>query len=133
MVEERIDNSSSTGRPSTGDMRELYLGLLYPTEDFKVYPLINQIRFVLLSKFTDCIAWTASRYMFEIVGGVFYSIFFLFTGLSGLKFVFCLQIGAESKIIPIYLCSFCNVFFLYFLDQPPDMVLLQTLKSNSSS
>lgn len=39
VVEERI-NSSSTGRPSTGDMRELYLGLLYPTEDFKVYPFI---------------------------------------------------------------------------------------------
>lgn len=39
VVEERINNSAA-GRPSTGDTRELYLGLLYPTEDYKVYPLL---------------------------------------------------------------------------------------------
>lgn len=35
VVEEKI---SSLGKNSS-DLRELYLGLLYPTEDYKVYPL----------------------------------------------------------------------------------------------
>ena len=85
MVEERINNSSSTGRPSTGDMRELYLGLLYPTEDFKVYPLSNQIRFFLLSLIAllvphedVCLRW------YKPLNN------FLFTGLLGLKSVFFL-------------------------------------------
>lgn len=34
VVEEKI---SAVGK-SLGDQRELYLGLLYPTEDYKVYP-----------------------------------------------------------------------------------------------
>lgn len=34
VVEEKI---SAVGK-SVGDQRELYLGLLYPTEDYKVYP-----------------------------------------------------------------------------------------------
>ncbi len=34
VVEEKI---SSVGK-NTSDLRELYLGLLYPTEDYKVYP-----------------------------------------------------------------------------------------------
>lgn len=34
VVEERINNVGKT----VGDLRELYLGLLYPTEDYKVYP-----------------------------------------------------------------------------------------------
>lgn len=34
VVEEKI---SAVGK-SIGDQRELYLGLLYPTEDYKVYP-----------------------------------------------------------------------------------------------
>ena len=36
VVEEKI---SSIGK-NTNDLRELYLGLLYPTEDYKVYPFI---------------------------------------------------------------------------------------------
>lgn len=36
VVEEKI---SAVGK-SLGDQRELYLGLLYPTEDYKVYPLV---------------------------------------------------------------------------------------------
>lgn len=43
VVEEKI---SAVGK-ALGDQRELYLGLLYPTEDYKVYPL-------LLSNFTVC-------------------------------------------------------------------------------
>ncbi len=35
VVEEKI---SSVGK-NTNEARELYLGLLYPTEDYKVYPL----------------------------------------------------------------------------------------------
>ena len=35
VVEEKI----STVRKNANDVRELYLGLLYPTEDYKVYPL----------------------------------------------------------------------------------------------
>ena len=34
VVEERLNSTSR----NTGDMRELYLGQLYPTEDYKVYP-----------------------------------------------------------------------------------------------
>ena len=34
VVEEKV---SSVGK-NTNDLRELYLGLLYPTEDYKVYP-----------------------------------------------------------------------------------------------
>jgi hypothetical protein len=37
VVEEKI----STVGKNSNDMRELYLGLLYPTEDYKVYPLID--------------------------------------------------------------------------------------------
>ena len=37
VVEEKI---SSVGK-NANDLRELYLGLLYPTEDYKVYPLSN--------------------------------------------------------------------------------------------
>lgn len=36
VVEEKI---SSVGK-NTNELRELYLGLLYPTEDYKVYPFI---------------------------------------------------------------------------------------------
>ncbi len=36
VVEEKI---SAVGK-SLGDQRELYLGLLYPTEDYKVYPCV---------------------------------------------------------------------------------------------
>ena len=39
VVEEKI---SSVGK-NTGDIRELYLGLLYPTEDYKVYPFKQMI------------------------------------------------------------------------------------------
>ena len=38
VVEEKI---SSIGK-NTNDLRELYLGLLYPTEDYKVYPFKKQ-------------------------------------------------------------------------------------------
>ena len=34
VVEEKV---SAVGK-NTNDLRELYLGLLYPTEDYKVYP-----------------------------------------------------------------------------------------------
>ncbi len=37
VVEEKI--SSVGGGKGANDVRELYLGLLYPTEDYKVYPL----------------------------------------------------------------------------------------------
>ena len=37
VVEEKI---SSVGK-NTNDLRELYLGLLYPTEDYKVYPFLR--------------------------------------------------------------------------------------------
>lgn len=40
VVEEKI---SSVGK-NVNDLRELYLGLLYPTEDYKVYPYIYQMR-----------------------------------------------------------------------------------------
>ena len=39
VVEEKI---SSIGK-NTNDLRELYLGLLYPTEDYKVYPWTSNI------------------------------------------------------------------------------------------
>ena len=35
VVEEKISSVSK----SSNDLRELYLGLLYPTEDYRVYPL----------------------------------------------------------------------------------------------
>ena len=38
VVEEKI---SSVGK-NINDLRELYLGLLYPTEDYKVYPYLHQ-------------------------------------------------------------------------------------------
>jgi len=46
VVEEKI---SSTGK-NTGDLRELYLGLLYPTEDYKVYGYVTntKIKFVIV-------------------------------------------------------------------------------------
>lgn len=34
MVEEKL----SAANKNANDLRELYLGLLYPTEDYKVYP-----------------------------------------------------------------------------------------------
>jgi len=34
VVEEKISSVAK----STNDLRELYLGLLYPTEDYRVYP-----------------------------------------------------------------------------------------------
>ncbi|KAK3086534.1 hypothetical protein FSP39_019848, partial [Pinctada imbricata] len=37
VVEEKI----STVGKNTNDLRELYLGLLYPTEDYKVYPSLR--------------------------------------------------------------------------------------------
>lgn len=40
VVEEKI---SAVGK-SLGDQRELYLGLLYPTEDYKVYPCLLKIK-----------------------------------------------------------------------------------------
>lgn len=39
VVEEKI---SAVGK-SLGDQRELYLGLLYPTEDYKVYPFTSLV------------------------------------------------------------------------------------------
>ena len=39
VVEEKI---SSVGK-NTNDLRELYLGLLYPTEDYKVYPYAEHL------------------------------------------------------------------------------------------
>ena len=35
-----VDERISAGVKNSGDLRELYLGLLYPTEDYKVYPYI---------------------------------------------------------------------------------------------
>lgn len=50
VVEEKI---SAVGK-ALGDQRELYLGLLYPTEDYKVYPLF-------LSNCTVCLfVWRGS-------------------------------------------------------------------------
>lgn len=43
VVEEKI---SSVGK-NTNELRELYLGLLYPTEDYKVYPFIHVMIFFL--------------------------------------------------------------------------------------
>ena len=45
VVEEKI----SSGSKNTNDLRELYLGLLYPTEDYKVYPLYVQLKLLLSS------------------------------------------------------------------------------------
>ncbi|KAK2161662.1 hypothetical protein LSH36_112g05040 [Paralvinella palmiformis] len=47
VVEEKIQ---SVGSKSTNDMRELYLGLLYPTEDYKVYGYVTntKIKFVIV-------------------------------------------------------------------------------------
>ncbi len=46
VVEEKI---SSVGK-NTNDLRELYLGLLYPTEDYKVYGYVTntKIKFVIV-------------------------------------------------------------------------------------
>lgn len=44
VVEEKI---SSVGK-NTNDMRELYLGLLYPTEDYKVYPFIISVHIIIV-------------------------------------------------------------------------------------
>uniref|UniRef100_A0A674ML70 Trafficking protein particle complex subunit 2-like protein n=1 Tax=Takifugu rubripes TaxID=31033 RepID=A0A674ML70_TAKRU len=46
VVEEKI---SSAGK-SIGDQRELYLGLLYPTEDYKVYGFVTntKVKFVIV-------------------------------------------------------------------------------------
>lgn len=46
VVEEKI----STGNKNAADLRELYLGLLYPTEDFKVYGYVTntKIKFVIV-------------------------------------------------------------------------------------
>ncbi|XP_075530954.1 trafficking protein particle complex subunit 2-like protein isoform X1 [Dermacentor variabilis] len=40
VVEEKI----SPGNKSSGDVRELYLGLLYPTEDYKVYGYVTNTK-----------------------------------------------------------------------------------------
>jgi len=39
VVEEKISSVAK----SNNDLRELYLGLLYPMEDYKVYPLLSAI------------------------------------------------------------------------------------------
>ncbi|CAH1270857.1 TRAPPC2L [Branchiostoma lanceolatum] len=46
VVEEKINNVGKT----TNDLRELYLGLLYPTEDYKVYGYVTntKIKFVVV-------------------------------------------------------------------------------------
>lgn len=46
VVEEKI---SAVGK-SLGDQRELYLGLLYPTEDYKVYGYVtnSKVKFVIV-------------------------------------------------------------------------------------
>uniref|UniRef100_A0A667WV87 Trafficking protein particle complex subunit 2-like protein n=1 Tax=Myripristis murdjan TaxID=586833 RepID=A0A667WV87_9TELE len=50
VVEEKI---SAVGK-AMADQRELYLGLLYPTEDYKVYPFYCKIMFRKLhNSFTD--------------------------------------------------------------------------------
>ena len=40
MVEEKI----ATGSKNANDSRELYLGLLYPTEDYKVYGYVTNTK-----------------------------------------------------------------------------------------
>ncbi|XP_072168877.1 trafficking protein particle complex subunit 2-like protein [Diadema setosum] len=46
VIEEKV---SSVGK-STNDLRELYLGLLYPTEDYKVYGYVTntKVKFVIV-------------------------------------------------------------------------------------
>ncbi|XP_067948185.1 trafficking protein particle complex subunit 2-like protein [Watersipora subatra] len=46
VVEERLNNTSR----AAGDMRELYLGQLYPTEDYKVYGFVTntKVKFILI-------------------------------------------------------------------------------------
>nr|XP_054769489.1 trafficking protein particle complex subunit 2-like protein [Lytechinus pictus] len=46
VIEEKV---SSVGKSST-DLRELYLGLLYPTEDYKVYGYVTntKVKFVIV-------------------------------------------------------------------------------------
>lgn len=46
VIEEKI----STANKNTGDLRELYLGLLYPTEDYRVYGYVTntKIKFVII-------------------------------------------------------------------------------------
>ena len=39
VVEEKISSVAK----SNNDLRELYLGLLYPMEDYKVYPLLSAV------------------------------------------------------------------------------------------
>jgi len=39
VVEEKISSVAK----SNNDLREMYLGLLYPMEDYKVYPLLSTI------------------------------------------------------------------------------------------
>jgi len=49
VVEEKISSVAK----SNNDLRELYLGLLYPMEDYKVYPL-RIVRSVCLVSFVHC-------------------------------------------------------------------------------
>ncbi|GFN92257.1 trafficking protein particle complex subunit 2-like protein [Plakobranchus ocellatus] len=51
VVEEKI---SSVGK-NTNDLRELYLGLLYPTEDYKVYGYVTntRVKFVVVVDSTN--------------------------------------------------------------------------------
>lgn len=44
VIEEKISSISKTA----GDLRELYLGLLYPTEDYKVYGYVTNTKIKLV-------------------------------------------------------------------------------------
>jgi len=44
VVEEKISSVAK----SNNDLRELYLGLLYPMEDYKVYPFITTLQQICL-------------------------------------------------------------------------------------
>ncbi|XP_076321408.1 trafficking protein particle complex subunit 2-like protein isoform X2 [Tachypleus tridentatus] len=46
VVEEKV----TVGKKSSGELRELYLGLLYPTEDYKVYGYVTntRIKFIII-------------------------------------------------------------------------------------
>lgn len=62
VVEEKI---SAVGK-SLGDQRELYLGLLYPTEDYKVYPCVV-VFFRLRVKKTHKASAPSARLIFYIL------------------------------------------------------------------
>lgn len=50
VVDEKISNVVKGSAPTGADVREFYLGLLYPTEDYKVYGYVTntKIKFVIV-------------------------------------------------------------------------------------